>query len=92
MKVTDTTSGFRAVNKKVIHFFSDIYPDDYPEVEALVLLHKEGFKIAEVSVAMQQRKGGRSSITPFRSIYYMIKVLIAVLIDLMKRRKGYGHS
>lgn len=92
MRVTDTTSGFRAVNKRVINFFSDIYPDDYPEVEALVLLHKEGFKINEVAVNMKQRKGGRSSITPFKSIYYMIKVLLAVLIDLIKRSKGYGYN
>lgn len=92
MRVTDTTSGFRAVNKRVINFFSDVCPDDYPEVEALVLLHKEGFKINEVGVNMKQRKGGRSSITPFKSVYYMIKVLLAVLIDLMKRSKGYGFN
>lgn len=91
MKVTDTTSGFRAINKKVINFFADVYPDDYPEVEALVLLHREGFKIKEVSSAMKQRTAGRSSITPIRSVYYMIKVLLAVLIDLIKRRVYVHH-
>jgi len=84
-RVTDTTSGFRAVNRTVIEFYSHTYPDDYPEVEALVLLHKAGVRIAEVSVRMQERLGGRSSITALRSIYYMIKVLLAVFIDVLKK-------
>ena len=56
-KLTDTTSGFRAVNRNVIEFLSRAYPDDYPEVEALVLLHKKGFAIMEVPVIMSERKG-----------------------------------
>jgi glycosyltransferase involved in cell wall biosynthesis len=83
--VTDGTSGFRAVNRKVIEFFSRIYPDDYPEVEALVLLHKVNMRMAEVAVTMRGRTGGRSSITPARSLYYMAKVLMAIFIDLMKK-------
>jgi glycosyltransferase involved in cell wall biosynthesis len=83
--VTDSTSGFRAANRRVIEFFAHTYPDDYPEVEALVLLHKMNLRIAEVSVAMRERTGGKSSITPIRSIYYMIKVLMAIFIDLMKK-------
>jgi glycosyltransferase involved in cell wall biosynthesis len=84
--VTDTTSGFRAVNRRVIEFFARAYPEDYPEVESLVLLHRAGMTIAEVPVRMRDRTGGRSSITPIRSAYYMIKVLLAVFIDLMKKR------
>lgn len=84
MRVTDTTSGFRAVNRKVIGFFSRAYPDDYPEVEALVLLHKVGLRMTEVTVGMRERAAGRSSITMVRSVYYMIKVLLAVFIDLLK--------
>jgi hypothetical protein len=83
--VTDSTSGFRAVNRRVIEFFAHTYPDDYPEVEALVLLHKMGLRMTEVPAAMQERTGGRSSITPIRSIYYMTKVLMAIFIDLMKK-------
>ena len=83
--VTDSTSGFRAANRRVIEFFSRIYPDDYPEVEALVLLHKVDLRMAEVPVAMRERTGGTSSITPVRSVYYMTKVLLAILIDLMKK-------
>jgi glycosyltransferase involved in cell wall biosynthesis len=83
--VTDTTSGFRAANRRVIEFFARTYPEDYPEVESLVLLHRYGMTIAEVPARMQERTAGRSSITPFRSIYYMVKVLLAVSIDLMKK-------
>ncbi len=85
MTVTDSTSGFRAVNRRVIEFFAHSYPDDYPEVEALVLLHKAGLRMAEVAITMRERTGGKSSITPIRSIYYMTKVLMAIFIDLMKK-------
>ncbi len=85
MAVTDSTSGFRAANRRVIEFFARNYPDDYPEVESLVLLHKMNMRMVEVSTTMRERTGGRSSITPIRSIYYMTKVLMAIFIDLMKK-------
>jgi hypothetical protein len=85
MSVTDSTSGFRAANRRVIEFFARAYPDDYPEVEALVLLHKGNMRLAEVTVTMRERTGGRSSITPMQSVYYMAKVLMAIFIDLMKK-------
>src|SRR5512144_2681275 len=85
MKITDSTSGFRAANRRVIEFFARTYPDDYPEVESLVLLHKMNMRMEEVAVAMQERTGGRSSITPVRSAYYMLKVLMAIFIDLLKK-------
>ncbi|MFQ5559305.1 MAG: glycosyltransferase family 2 protein [Nitrospinota bacterium] len=84
-KLTDTTSGFRAVNSKVIAFFCGNYPDDYPEVEALVLLHKAGFHIEEVPARIEERKGGVSSISFLGGIYYMTKVILAVFIDLLKK-------
>lgn len=83
-KVTDTTSGFRAVNRKIIEYFAESYPTDYPEVDVLVRLNRKKIKICEVPVEMQERQGGSSSITPLKSIYYMIKVSIAVLIDTMR--------
>jgi glycosyltransferase involved in cell wall biosynthesis len=83
-RLTDTTSGFRAVNKELIKSFAKYYPDDYPEPEALVLLHREGFTMKEVSVNMSSRKGGNSSINWWRSIYYMVKVLLAIFVDLCK--------
>lgn len=85
MTVTDTTSGFRAANRRCIDYFSRVYPEDYPEVESLVLAHRQGLRIAEAPVAMRDRTGGRSSITPIRSAYYMVKVLLAVFVDLMKK-------
>ena len=84
-KITDTTSGFRAANRDVIGFYCSNYPDDYPEVEALVLLHKKGFRITEIPVTMMERKGGVSSITPLRSAYYMIKVFLALFVELLRR-------
>jgi glycosyltransferase involved in cell wall biosynthesis len=85
MRVTDTTSGFRAANRRVIEYFSRHYPEDYPEVETLVLLHKNGFRTMEVPVAMRERTRGRSSITAVRAVYYMIKVVLAVFVDLLKK-------
>ncbi|MBI5970743.1 MAG: glycosyltransferase family 2 protein [Deltaproteobacteria bacterium] len=84
-RVSDTTSGFRAAGRRCIEFFCRRYPDDYPEVEALVLLHKGGFSIIEVPVRMSERAGGRSSITPMKSLYYMVKVLLAISVDLLKK-------
>lgn len=83
-KITDTTSGFRACNREVIRFCARHYPSDYPEPEAIVLLHRAGFRIKEVPVAMAHRQGGASSITLLRSVYYMDKVLLAIFIGLLR--------
>ena len=77
----DTTSGYRAVNKKVIDIFARYYPRDYPEVETIVYAAKRGVRIVEISVDMNKRQGGKSSITPLRSIYYMLKVTCAILLQ-----------
>lgn len=84
-RLTDPTSGFRAVTRGVIKSFSTFYPDDYPEPETLVLLHRQGFTMKEISVNMSSRKGGNSSINKWRPIYYMVKVLLAIFIDLCKK-------
>lgn len=75
----DTTSGYRLVDKEGIKIFAQYYPKDYPEVETIVYANKKGLKVKEVGVTMEQRKGGKSSITPIRAIYYMIKVTIATV-------------
>jgi glycosyltransferase involved in cell wall biosynthesis len=80
-KINDTTSGYRAVNNKVIKLFANDYPKDYPEVEVLVKLNKRGFRMLEVPVEMHERKAGFSSITPIKSVHYMLKVTF----NLMKR-------
>lgn len=87
IRITDPTSGFRAVNGPVISAFCVQYPDDYPEVESIVLLHRMGFRIQEVGVRMEERAGGRSSITFTKSIYYMIKVLLAVGVELLRKSR-----
>jgi glycosyltransferase involved in cell wall biosynthesis len=84
-RITDTTSGFRLYGKKAIRFFSAFYPVDYPEVEAIILAHKKGLKIEEVPAEITARKFGRSSITVPRAVYYMVKVLLAISVDLMKK-------
>jgi glycosyltransferase involved in cell wall biosynthesis len=84
-KVTDTTSGFRAVNRRGIALFAADYPHDYPEVEATVMCVKHKLRLTEVPVEMRERGGGASSITPFRSVYYMAKVLLAIFVGLFRR-------
>ncbi|WP_088834217.1 glycosyltransferase family 2 protein [Paenibacillus tyrfis] len=83
--ITDPTSGFRACNKKVIKLFAHQYPVDYPEPESIVYLSRIGLRIIEVPVIMKSRHGGESSIKSFRSIYYMIKVSIAIFIDTLRK-------
>ncbi|MEW8955503.1 glycosyltransferase family 2 protein [Clostridium sp.] len=79
-KVYDTTSGYRAINRKVIESFVHYYPKDYPEVETIAYIIKNGLKVKEIPVLMNYRTEGVSSITPIKSIYYMIKVTLALLI------------
>lgn len=82
---TDPTSGFRASNRRTILLCAQFYPQDYPEPEAIVMLRRAGLRIRELPVRMQARQGGRSSITPLRSAYYMIKVTLAILITLLRK-------
>lgn len=84
-RFTDPTSGFRAVNKKVIRLFSHDYPRDYPEPEVLIYLAKRKMVIKEQSVNMRERQGGQSSITPLKSIYYMSKVTLSILMQKVRR-------
>jgi len=78
---TDCTSGFRAVNRRVIRAFSHWYPDDYPEPEVVLLLHRWGFRVTETSVKMHQRVSGRTSIPLGRGFYYVLKVAVALFLD-----------
>lgn len=80
VKITDATSGFRAASKPVIEFFSNYYAQDYPEPEAIIASSVSGFRIKEVPVIMNERTAGVSSINTFKSMYYMIKVTLAILI------------
>jgi glycosyltransferase involved in cell wall biosynthesis len=84
-RVTDTTSGFQALNRKGIALFARDYPHDYPEVEATVMVSRHRLRSVEVAVSMRERTSGRSSITALRSVYYMIKVLLAIFVGLFRR-------
>ena len=85
IRIWDTTSGYRLGNKKVIAQFARRYPTKYPEPESSVHLIKQNFKIVEASANMFERAGGVSSITPFKSIRYMVEVCSSILIaSLMK--------
>jgi len=84
--ITDNTSGFRAYNKRAIKFLASNYPSDYPEPEEVVLLGRNGFRIKEVSVKMNSRKFGKSSIHGWKNIYYMLKVLLAIFMTAMRKR------
>jgi glycosyltransferase involved in cell wall biosynthesis len=85
--VTDPTSGFRLYNRRAINLFARDYPHDYPEVEAVLMLHHHRLTMREVSVRMLQRGGGASSIGGSgKSFYYMVKVLLALFVGLGRRR------
>lgn len=86
-KVKDTTSGYRVVNRRLIELFSSYYPTDYPEVEAIVYLKRQGCSIMEVPTEMRERQGGSSSITPLKSVYYVIKVALALFMNVLRYPK-----
>jgi glycosyltransferase involved in cell wall biosynthesis len=85
-RITDPTSGFRMTNRRGIELFARDYPHDYPEVEAILMLHSHDLRIHEVPVRMNARGFGRSSIDYPRSAYYMAKVLLALFVGLFRRR------
>jgi glycosyltransferase involved in cell wall biosynthesis len=84
-RLTDTTSGFQALNRKAIGLFAADLPRDYPEVEGLVMAIRHKLRVREVPVTMREREHGSSSIGTLASFYYMIKVLLAVFVDLFRR-------
>lgn len=86
VRVKDITSGYRVINRKFIKIFAEDYPSDYPEPEAMVIAAVHGGKILEYPVVMRERENGESSITLKKSVYYMIKVTLAMLI----RRLSFG--
>lgn len=83
--IKDPTSGFRAFNKKAIRIFAHDYPTDFPEPEAIVIAHRSGLMIKEIPVLMRSRESGASSIRKLKSIYYMLKVTLAILLLMLRR-------
>ncbi|MGZ4056337.1 MAG: glycosyltransferase family 2 protein [Bacteroidia bacterium] len=82
--ITDSTSGFRIINKKALEIVSENYPDEYPEPEAIILYSLNKLKIGEVAVSMKERQGGVSSIGAMSSVYYMFKVSLAIIYTFIR--------
>lgn len=82
--ITDATSGMRLCNRRVLEQFSQNYPQDYPEPETVARLLRHRYRVKEVPVVMRERQGGTSSINPAKSVYYMIKVSAAILIERLR--------
>jgi hypothetical protein len=88
-KIHDVTSGYRAVNSRYIEFFANHYTQDYPEPEAIMDAALKKAKILEVPVVMHERQEGKSSISALKSLHYMIKVSLAILLHrIIVSRKG----
>lgn len=82
--ITDPTSGYRMAGRRVIEMFAQDYPKDYPEPETVVKILRHGFHVEEIPVIMRERQGGVSSISMIKSVYYMLKVTLAILIERMR--------
>ena len=87
-RILDTTSGYRAVNRKIIEAFIDLYPDDYPEVPMLSYLLKNNYRICEIPVVMKQRQGGKSSIDFWDAAVYMMKTTFVCLKQYFNPPRG----
>ena len=84
-RITDPTSGLRMVGRNVMALFAVDYPRDYPEPESVVAVIRRGMKVEEIPVIMKERSGGVSSISLKKSVYYMIKVTLAILIERIRK-------
>ena len=90
VRVLDVTSGFRATGRRLTEFFARNYAQDYPEPEAIISAVLNGFRVGEAPVVMAERMGGTSSINPLRSVYYMVKVSIALVVYRLTRPRRKG--
>ncbi|MBI3008273.1 MAG: hypothetical protein HYY56_01965 [Candidatus Omnitrophica bacterium] len=91
-KITDPTSGFQAMNRKVFGFYaSDIYPSDFPDADVIILSKFYGFRIKEISVRMRESKGKKSMHSGLKPIYYVFKMLLSIIVTIL-RGKPRGLS
>jgi len=85
--ITDPTSGYRAMNRKVLDFFSrDIFPFDYPDADVILALHRAKFKTEEIPVVMNERKSGESQHTGLKPFYYIFKMLLSIFVTLLREK------
>jgi glycosyltransferase involved in cell wall biosynthesis len=86
-KITDATSGFRVWNRRAVEVLAKQYPEDYPEVEVILMLHQAGLRTSEVAVTMRERQAGESSIRTLEAFTFMIKTPLAILMALLRKRE-----
>jgi len=85
-KVTDPTSGYQALNNKVLKFYaSDIYPFDFPDADVLIMLHRAGFRIREVPVVMHQSQNNRGMHRGMVPVYYVFKMFLSIFVELLRK-------
>lgn len=85
-KITDPTSGYQALNKRVIAFFTqDFFPCDFPDADVIVILHKAGFIIKEFPMSMSQRENGRSMHSGIQPVYYVFKMFLSMFMTLLRK-------
>jgi len=87
-RITDCSSGFRALNKEAVRFFSENYPVDFPDAEALIMAHRAGLKIAELPTRFRNRSKGKSSLHSLRLLYYPVKETLSIMTILTKGGSG----
>lgn len=88
-RITDSTSGFQAFNRRVIRFFtSEVFPCDYPDADMLITLHRAGFRIREVPVRMHASATGKSMHSGLRPFYYMFKMLLSIFVTLLRKKEA----
>jgi len=84
--ITDSTSGFQALNSKVVRFFTgDIYPCDYPDADVIIMLHRAGFRIREIPLVMHRRQGAKSMHSGLKPLYYVFKMTLSILVTLLRK-------
>jgi glycosyltransferase involved in cell wall biosynthesis len=89
-KITDSTSGYQALSRRVIYFYTnDTFPEDYPDADVLIILHRKGFKIQEIPVIMHSNPKKHTLHSGFKPFYYVYKMLLSIILNLFKLREKY---
>lgn len=91
--ITDSTSGFQALNNKIIKFLSnDIYPCDYPDADVIIMLHRAGFRIKEIPLLMYRKQGSKSMHSGLKPIYYIFKMTLSIFVTLLRKIPETGKE
>jgi glycosyltransferase involved in cell wall biosynthesis len=93
-KITDPTSGFQALSRRLVHFHAtgNLFPPDYPDADILILVGRAGFRVTEVPVTMYEKPGGASIHSGLKPVYYVVKMTLSILLVLTSRRKRLSEE